>query len=261
MQAAVEHIQSWNPDLVIMNGDLVNRGPSSLQVLKMFHQLRQQEGWLPIKGNHEDYVLYCDSSPAANEIDKAMRQFADWTTAQLGDSVELIRDWPDHLSLQGDESSWMHVTHGSMAGNRIGISNSISDEQLPERIPADTDLFIVSHTHKAMDRRFQDMRIVNTGSAGSPFDLDVRGSYVQVQFHRGRWEAEIVRFDYNREQTDRDFHESGFIEEGGPLAKFIYQEWKRADLMMPMFRRQVLPKVMEGHISLDAAVEEFLRDL
>ena len=28
-ETVVEHIQAWRPDLVLMNGDLVNRGPSS----------------------------------------------------------------------------------------------------------------------------------------------------------------------------------------------------------------------------------------
>ncbi len=261
METVVERISAWNPDLVVMNGDLINRGPSSPECLALFDEQRRNHGWLPIKGNHEEYVLHCGDTHLPNGVDRALRMFADWTAAQLGEQAELMRDWPDHLTVQGPNDDWIHFTHGSMAGNRIGISPSISDEQLADRVPDDVDLFVVAHTHKPLERLYGNTRILNVGSAGSPFDGDVRGSWARIEHRGGRWETEIVRFDYDRERTERDFRRSGFLEEGGPLAGFIFEEWRRAELMMPLLRERYIRPLVKGDIELDQAVEEFLNDL
>ncbi len=261
METVVEAIQDWNPDLVVMNGDLINRGPSSPECLALFDELRRNAGWLPIKGNHEEYVLHCGDTHLPDGLDAALRLFADWTADQLGEQAELMRDWPDHLCIQGPNDGWVHFTHGSMAGNRIGITANITDEQLAERVPEDVELFVVAHTHKPLERVYGDTRILNVGSVGSPFDGDVRGSYARIEHRGGRWETEIVRFDYDRERTERDFRQSGFLEEGGPLASFIFEEWRRAELMMPLLRERYIRPLVKGDIDLDRAVEEFLNDL
>ncbi len=261
MEAVVDDIRAWRPDLVVMNGDLVNRGPTSDRCLALFQELRQKEGWLPIRGNHEDYVLHCGREAPSNALDRDMRRFADWTTRQLGERAAPMADWPDHLCLHGPADDWLHCTHGSMAGNRVGISESIADEDLPERVPEDVDLFVVAHTHRPLERTFRGTRILNVGSAGSPFDGDVRGSYARIEHRGGGWRAQIVRFDYDRERAQRDFDESGFLEQGGALAPFIYEEWRRARMLMPEFRRRYTKALVRGEIDLDSAVAAFLAEL
>jgi len=48
LEVAVEHILDWGPDMVVMAGDLVNRGPSSRACLGLFDPLRRERGWLPL---------------------------------------------------------------------------------------------------------------------------------------------------------------------------------------------------------------------
>ena len=50
MEVVTDDIQRWGPDLVIMAGDLVNRGPSNLECVQLFHRLRSERGWLPVQG-------------------------------------------------------------------------------------------------------------------------------------------------------------------------------------------------------------------
>jgi putative phosphoesterase len=261
MEVAVEHIRAWGPDLVIMNGDLVNRGPSSAECLDLFQALRRSAGWLPVRGNHEDYVLHCGEHPPHSALDAAMRQFADWTLARLGARTRWLCDWPDHLCIQGPDNDWIHVTHGTLLGNRDGISASVPDRALAARVPEQADLFVVGHTHKPLERRFRSTRIVNAGSVGSPFDGDVRASYAQIEFRDHRWYTHIVRLDYDRARTEWDFRKSGFLEQGGPLAGFIFEEWRRAALLMPQLRQRYLQPLVRGDVALDEAVRKFLSDL
>jgi predicted phosphodiesterase len=261
MESAVDHIRAWCPDLVILNGDLVNRGPSSAECLNLFEELRNGAGWLPVRGNHEDYILHCGTNPPVSELDASLRRFADWTTQQLGPLAELLRSWPDHLCLHGPSDDWVHVTHGSLAGNRSGISERIPDQDLPHRVPDDVDLFVVAHTHKPLEREFRGVRILNVGSVGSPFDGDPRSCYGRIEHRNSGWKTELVRVEYDRERTERDFRQSGFLDQGGPMASVIFEEWRRARMLMPTFKARYRKPLLEGEIGLQQAVEELLGDL
>ena len=98
MEVAVEHILDWTPDLVVMAGDLVNRGPSSRACLDLFDPLRRERGWLPVQGNHEAWVLRCGRERPIDTIDADMRRFADQAFLQIADVEDALLGWPDHLS-------------------------------------------------------------------------------------------------------------------------------------------------------------------
>jgi len=260
MEVAVEQILDWDPDLVVMDGDLVNRGPSSLDCLELFETLRRSRGWLPVKGNHEAWILRCGREPPRTELEADMRRFADWTHRQVRERISALEGWPDHLCFHGShDASWVHVTHGTMAGNRHGITASAPDEAIRGQLPADVALFVTAHTHRPLQRELDGIPILNVGSVGSPFDGDPRGSYARLQERRGRWEWEIVRFEYDRGRAERHFRDSGFIEEGGPLARILFEEWRQARLLMPHWRRGFEAAVLAGERELGPSVDAFLR--
>ncbi len=264
MQEAVERILKWGPDLVVMAGDLVNRGPKSLECLELFDQLRRTRGWLPVQGNHETYILKCAAEAPATPLEAELRRFADWTYAQLRPRIAALTGWPDHLCFHAASAepaaaqSWVHVTHGTMAGNRDGIGPAVPDAALRGKLPPDIALFVTAHTHRPLERVLDGVPILNVGSVGSPFDGDVRGSFAQLEWRGGHWQREIVRFTYDRARADRDFLASGFIAEGGALAPILYEEWRQARPLMPRWRRDFEAAVLAGERAPGPAVAEFL---
>jgi predicted phosphodiesterase len=262
MEVAVELILDWGPDLVVMAGDLVNRGPDSLACLRLFDRLRRERGWLPVQGNHETWIQRCGQVPPKDPLEEETRRFADWTYRQVRPSIELMTGWPDHLCFPGgDGESWVHVTHGTMASNREGITHSVPDEALRGKLPPDVALFVTAHTHRPLERVVDGTQILNVGSVGSPFDGDPRGSLALLEWRQGTWHREIRRFEYDRDRTDRDFRQSGFIDEGGPLARILYEEWRLARLLMPKWRADYEPAVVAGERPLGPAVGDFLKEI
>jgi predicted phosphodiesterase len=262
LETVTEDILAWAPDLVVMAGDLVNRGPESRGCLERFHALRLECGWLPVAGNHEDWVLRCGREPPADTLDAEMRAFADWTFRQVADLTEVLSGWPDHLCFHGGGAdTWVHVTHGTLAGNRDGISPSVPDEGLAGKLPAGVAVFVTAHTHKPLRRWLGGTEILNVGSVGSPFDGDPRASYGRLELRGGRWNTEIPRLTYDREQTRQRFEDSGFLDQGGPLARVLYEEWRRACLLLPGWHQRYSEAVRSGGLSLTAAVDDFLAGL
>jgi hypothetical protein len=252
MEAAVEHIGAWRPDVVLMAGDLINRGPDSLGCLELFDRGRRELGWLPVYGNHEVWVLRCGEAPPRSDGEREIRRFTDFAWRQVARRADALRGWPDHLCLHPPHSdAWLHVTHGTMAGNRDGVTPGTSDASLVGKLPAGVALFVTGHTHRPHQRR----------TVGSPFDGDPRASYGQFTWHRGRWQTRIVRLPYDREQAARDFEDSGFLDEGGPLARLIYREWQHATLLMPGWRHRYEQGVLRGEIDLQSSVDSYLAGL
>ena len=248
-------IERWCPDRLIVNGDLVNRGPYSLDCLRMLEQ--QFPAAHLLRGNHETFVLSCGTGrhdPQHPSFD--LRRFAHWTYRQLGPAVTQLAGWADHLDLTDLEGGAVHVTHGSRLGNRDGISDRTADADLPAKLGEPRELFITSHTHRPLVRDFEGTLVVNTGSVGSPFDRDPRASYGRFTFHAGRWRAEIMRLAYDKAQAEREFVESGFVEEGGPLARMMLLELQQSRMHIGPWMRRYHQAVLEGEITVAEAVME-----
>ena len=257
LEAVLDDIERWAPDEVIVNGDLVNRGPYSLTCLRLLQERFPACRYL--RGNHEDFVLSCGEAghdPEHPAFD--LRRFAHWTHDQLGEAVALIHGWDNHIDLTELDGGALHITHGSRLGNRDGISLRTEEADLPAKLGERRDLFITSHTHKPMWREFEGTLVVNTGSVGAPFDEDPRACYGRFTFDGRRWHAEVVRLAYDRARADRDFIDSGFVEEGGPMTLLMLQELRESRMFVGPWMRRYHEAVLADEISVERAVREFL---
>ncbi len=261
LTAVLEDIRHFNPDVVVMNGDLVSRGPCSLDCLRLL-----QNDWPDMKlltGNHETYVLRCVDEPANPDSPTLdIDRFAEWAMRQLGGAVEEIRHWSDHwdqTDLAGGAS--FHITHGSRLGNRDGISDRTPEEALHAKLGEHRDLFVGSHTHRPLVKWFDERLVVNTGSVGQPMDGDPRASYGRFWLDGSDWKVEIRRVDYDKAQAERDFVDSGFLAEAGPMAKLIYRELRESRPHVGPWRNRYLEAIKTRAMTVTDAVDHYLSEI
>ena len=79
------------------------------------------------------------------------------------------------------------------------------------------------HTHFPMERRVAAWQVVNTGSAGAPYDGDPRPSYVLLDGSRAGWQVTIRRVDYDRRRVEEGYLGSGLAEDGGVLGEMFHR--------------------------------------
>ncbi len=257
LEAVIEDMESWRPDQVIINGDLINRGPDSRDCMELVKKHLGRSHIL--KGNHEEYVLEC----AAREFVPGdqyheLHRFAHWTIDQLGPLIEEVHGWHDHLDLTDPEGGEFHVTHGTRLGKRDGIRSNTGREQLPEKLGNPGRLFITAHTHQPLVLDFDGTKVVNVGSVGSPFDRDPRAAYGRFTFGDNRWNVRIVRVEYDRSRTERAYEESGFLDEGGPFARIMLTELRQSRGHMAPWMRRYYQAVLDGEIGIEQAVSRYL---
>ncbi|MCP5101305.1 MAG: metallophosphoesterase family protein [Chloroflexi bacterium] len=255
LQAATEHIEQWQPDTILVNGDTVNRGAYSVACW----QFVQERGWAHTQGNHEMFVLKRAQQP--KEVNGRIHKFfylSYWTYQQFNGELTGMTDLPEGISITAPDGSELRLRHGSMLGNSAGIYAGLPDDVVREKIAPAPAIFVASHTHLPFTQRLDNTLIINSGSVGQPADGDTRASYAQITWQNGIWHTKVARVPYDREQAKKDFTTSGFLTESGAVSWIIYYEWLLSKSLLVPWRRQYEQAVLAGEIELETAVTDYL---
>ncbi len=267
LQATVEHVEAWKPDEVVVVGDVVNRGPRPSECMSLLLDKVRSRGWLLLRGNHEDYVI-SQSLPDAPRLGPAfeVHRASYWTYTQLNCDVTELQKMPLQQSLRDPKGAEIRFVHASMQGMRVGIYPETDDQTLSQRIGEDSQepcdpalsVFCVGHTHRPLVRSLHGALVINAGSAGLPFDRDTRPAYAQLSWRRGKWQAKIVRLEYDRLQTERDYYQNGYLENGGPLARIVQYELATARSLLYCWAVKYQEPAAAGLITVEESVREYL---
>jgi hypothetical protein len=185
--------------LVIINGDVLNTGPSPLETL----HFAMQRGDVFIRGNHEEYLFDFVRHPQSARYKEALWRFVPWVTEQIGTDkvVEFYNACRFSFHTEDGCLSFFHASETSNARLPAFFGEQKKREiplPLPQQFICDKLIF-AGHSHYAAlfpepgTRRMW----INCGSVGYPFFArpleDPSLSYAVFVF--GRY----------RKQTDRSF--------------------------------------------------------
>ncbi|MGH2537048.1 MAG: metallophosphoesterase family protein [Candidatus Promineifilaceae bacterium] len=262
LEAAAADVEAWRPDQVIVAGDVVNRGPRPAECLAFVLERQAAAGWLLVRGNHEDYVLYHARPEAPRQGPRfELRRDSYWTYCRLDGRVEALAAMPFQVSLAGPGGGELRAVHASMRHNRDSIFPDTPHAELRPRIAPAPAVLCVGHTHIPFVERVDDTLLVNVGSAGLPFDRDWRAAYARLTWDRSGPQAEIHRLEYDRQRAERDYIASGFLDRAGPLARLMRLELRQARSHLHQWARRFEAAVLADEIRLAAAVDEYLAGL
>ena len=261
LETVYDDIDRWGPDQVFVAGDIVNRGPRSLECLKFIQAHQREQGWQVIRGNHEDYIINQSQPdiPKSGPTYELLRPIH-WTVDQLSGHIQDLEALPEQISQHNPFSGELRMVHASMHGNRIGIYPETQDAELARLIAPAPALLLVGHTHRPLVRSIGKSLVVNAGSVGLPFDGDARASYARVYHQQDCWQAEIIRLPYDIDAASRDFSTVGFDQGGGPLVQLILLEMQTGLSQLYQWVMRYSQPVQNGEISVEQAVFDFLQD-
>lgn len=262
LKAIYSHIEGWQPDQVIVNGDVVNRGPNSRDCLHFVQEKQASAGWHLLRGNHEDYLLNCAKPDfIKNGLDFEINRFAYWAHQQLNGGTETMETWPEEFRWFAPDKTEFRVVHASMGHNRDGLVNRASSDVLRKQIAPAPAVFVTSHTHIPFTRQLDNTLIVNVGSVGSPFDHDWRPSYGQFTWTKTEgWRADVIRITYDRTLFEQEYITTGFLAEAGPLAQLMLIEHRRSRGLLYSWGSRYEQAVRDGKISMEESVKNILAD-
>lgn len=261
LRAVTTDIDAWQPDIVVVGGDIVNRGPYSGDCLDFVLEREATHSWFLLKGNHEEFVLSCSGEPfAPEEPQYQMTQFAHFALRQVNGEAGRLAAMSDIYECQPTRGGLLRVVHASMGNNRDGVYKETSDEHLRQMIDPAPALFATGHTHRPLIRRVDETIVINVGSVGSPFDHDRRAGYGRLTLDDGAWTAEVWRLPYDYTQIEADYVASGFLVEGGPLAQLMLVELRMSHGLIFRWASRYEAAVLEGRLTLEQSVRAVMSD-
>ena len=221
---------------------------------------QEEDGWHILSGNHEKYLLDCAAPEFSTDGPSfELNRFAYWAYQQLNGAEAQLAGLPEQFAWRAPDGSEIRVTHASMQSDRDGLYVEQSDKALEKRMDPAPAVFVTGHTHQAFMRNVNHSLVVNTGSAGAPFDLDWRPSYGSFTWNEySGWEAEIQRVPYDRRLIEEDYVRSGFLAEAGPLAQIMLVELRRARGLIFRWAEHYEKAVLDGELSIEESVKNIL---
>jgi predicted phosphodiesterase len=258
----LDHVNRWKPDLILILGDIINRGPRSRDCFHLVQQEAARQGWKLIQGNHERYVLnYLNPSHPRSGLEFELHRVIYWTYQSLSkEDLTAVDGLPETITQHLSGNHRLIAWHASTAGDRVGIYPETTPSELADLVDPKANIFLVGHTHQAFVREYQGNLVINAGSVGLPFDGDKRAGYAQISSTAGRWKAEIIRLNYDLTEAVKDFQDSGFLAEGGPLAELVLAELKLGWPQLSHWFRRYEKKVFAKKLTIETAVKKFLQN-
>ncbi len=264
LAATLADVDGWRPDCVLVNGDVVNSGPSNVVCWEAIARRAAADGWIVLRGNHEEYVAeWRDYAGPRHGPAYDLIRLSEWTYRQFSDpaAVAAMAALPERWQWTAPDGARLVAMHASPLGNRAGIYPFTTDEEARRKIVPGAAVFLTAHTHVPHQRLLDGTQVVNTGSIGLPGDGDGRASYGRVTWQARRgWRAEIVRVAYDRAAAERDFFTSGFLAEAGPEAEMALVEFRAARDSRTRWRAIYGERVRNGQLTLAETIRRFLQE-
>jgi predicted phosphodiesterase len=230
LEAVLADVAAHAPDRIVVNGDVVNRGPQGDAVMGRVLEV----GAELTLGNHDDLMIRIADDDRRLPSDFRRRAFWEanrWCARQLERSghLEALRALPMTVEVAQPGAPRVLVSHGSPRHFREGYGRFLSDEIISEIVemhPA--DVLVGSHTHRPLHRRWGRVTVLNTGAVGSPFNGDARAQYLLLTLEDGTWVPTYRRVAYDLHASLAAYADTGYLEAGGLLARLFHDEVRDA---------------------------------
>jgi len=155
LDAVLAEVEEARVDMIVCGGDLVS-GPFPVEV---FDRLAAVENVRYVRGNGDRDVLEGAERDGRAEV-----------AERLGDArLAEIRTWPLTVKLDIDELGSVLFCHATPRSDLEIVTRITPDDEFVEPF-AGVPIAVVGHTHIQFDRRVGDVRVVNAGSVGGPYE-------------------------------------------------------------------------------------------
>ncbi|MFW9823626.1 MAG: metallophosphoesterase family protein [Candidatus Thorarchaeota archaeon] len=224
LNAVLAEIQIENVNQILVAGDILG-GPFPVEVISKLRDLKAKM----IRGNFEEYLLRIYSNPS-NSNWYTSKQFAPtyWIYKRLNQQwLNFIGSLPKQkvISLNGTKDIFMvHSIYQPMLpsdSSGILITDKYNEVVGSYTKTLDQSVLIFAHNHVPWNQKINGCLALNPGSVACPLNGIIGAQYAIMEWVKDHWEAEIRTVRYNLQEINKAFVESGFLKEGGPLAKVL----------------------------------------
>lgn len=226
LKAVLKEIEKENIEKFLVAGDILG-GPYPVEVIKILRDLKA----VMIQGNFEGYLIKIYSNPSDSDWYKS-KQWAPtyWVYKKLNQYwLKIIDALPKQrvISLENtDDILMVHSIHQEMLPvDDSGVLITDRYDEILETFTRSMEqrALIFAHNHISYHKEFNGCLTLNPGSVGCPLNGTVGAQYAIMNWNRDHWNAEVRTVDYDIDEIINSFVKTGYLKEGGPLARITLE--------------------------------------
>jgi predicted phosphodiesterase len=222
LEAVQRDLRQVAPDHIVVDGDVVNRGPQSKACLDAV----RSAGWTVVMGNHEEYILKFAEGGLPDEW------YSDWwlPTRRVAEQeldaedIAYLQRLPLAHMVDVPGLPVIRVVHGSPRQLNEGIGPWMTDTQLLETvIDVPEPIVVGAHSHRPFDRQVGRRWFLNCGAVGAPFNGDPNAQYLVLTARDGRWKTDFRTLPYDHAPLYAAWDRTGYMERSVIAQVFRYE--------------------------------------
>ncbi len=131
-----------------------------------------------------------------------------WSNERLGlERLARVARWPLTVELEADGLGAMLFCHATPSSDRPILTRLTPEEDVLRALgTVDVEVVVCGHTHVQYDRRVGDLRLVNAGSVGMPYEGSPEARWALL----GNGGVELVATAYDVDDALRRLAQAGF---------------------------------------------------
>lgn len=219
-EAVLKDVARQRVNQLVIAGDIVIGCPDSKDCLELAVSL----GCPIVRGNHERYLAHFDTPAASPLWTTDLFTPLQWAAGQVSaEASRRLGDLPMQLRLP--EASNVLIVHASERDDHDSLDARTLEAELQAMFPTAMEATIVrGHNHIGRVRLWKRGTIVTAGSVGLPLDGNCTAQYLLLEQVPGGWTIRHQSVDYDLEAALGRFHDTGYLEAAGPMARLFYRE-------------------------------------
>lgn len=221
LEACLEYIEKEHIENIAFLGDFISDCPSPQKTLSLLRQASDKFRTWFIRGNREEYMIAQKDNPNPDWGYGSAWGSLYHTFVRLKETdIDGFRSLPIYREVTAEENISFEMCHGTPQVARKIVYEG-SDEMKEVLNGMTTELMLCAHSHVQFHSREGRRHIVNCGSVGIACDENPSTRMAVVERTTDDWNVELLKLPYDVERMEREFWESGFMEEAGVWAEIM----------------------------------------
>jgi putative phosphoesterase len=197
LTAVLAEVEALELDAIVVGGD-VAAGPMPVETLDAL----RARGAQFVRGNADRVLDVGDASEEETWV-----RARHWVANRLGEErLAFLAALPLDLTLRVEGLGRVRFCHGAPGSDELPITPLTSDERLRTLLEGvDEDVVVCGHTHLQFDRDVDQIRVVNAGSVGAPYEAEPAAYWALLGD-----DVELRRTDYDVESAIAEMAATGY---------------------------------------------------
>ena len=173
LEAVLADLEAAEVDVILVGGDVAS-GPMPAQTLALLESLGDRAVF--VRGNADRVLDFAGSDDSSSR--EVWIESRRWVASELGAGrLGLLQRLPVDVTLAVDGVGRVRFCHGSPGSDEQVITRLTPDQRVRTLLEGVEERVVVcGHTHIQFDRTVDDVRVLNAGSVGAPYEA-LPGAY------------------------------------------------------------------------------------